>query len=171
MDAENFNQKPGEAIRHNLPIQLTSFVGRQREIAELQHLVNNNRLVTITGVGGGGKTRLALQVGRTCLAYFPDGVFLVELAPLTAEAQVMQAVVAALKLTGMPEESNLELLTDFLITKQLLLILDNCEHLINACAQLAYRFLVNCPGLHLLATSREALSIESEITWNSPSLT
>lgn len=155
---------------NNLPLQLTSFIGRKREIAEIKHLVEANRLVTVTGVGGAGKTRLALISAANSLTKFSDGIFFVEFAALTDPNLVPQAVFAALKLVQLQNNSSLDTLIDYLQTKNLLLILDNCEHLINACAQLANTLLLACPQLHILVTSRETLNIDSEIIWRIPSL-
>jgi predicted ATPase len=161
---------PVKASRHNLPAQLTSFIGREKEIAEVKRLLNENRLVTITGAGGTGKTRLSLQVAAVLLASFPDGAWLVGLAPLSDPALVLQAAVAAL---GVHEQRNLpiqDVLVSFLRGKELLLILDNCEHLVEACAVLADMLLRACPGLKILATSSETLGIAGEVPFRLPSL-
>jgi non-specific serine/threonine protein kinase len=164
MDLESENRL------HNLPLQLTIFVGRQGELAEVKLLVETNRLVTITGPGGAGKTRLALKVGESSLASFKDGVFLVEFAALTDPALLPQAVLTALKLTPPHNQSEVDNLIEFLQAKNLLLLLDNCEHLIQDCARLANSLLLTCPRLHLLATSREALNIDGETLWRIPTL-
>ncbi len=155
---------------NNLPVQLTSFIGREKEKAEVKRLLKENRLVTITGPGGTGKTRLSVQTAADLLEAFPNGVWLVELAPLTDPALVPQAVATAL---GVPEQRGRpvqDALTDFLRQKDLLLILDNCEHLVEACAPLADTLLHSCPGLKILASSREALGIAGEIPFRLPSL-
>ncbi|MSP12304.1 MAG: adenylate/guanylate cyclase domain-containing protein [Chloroflexi bacterium] len=159
-----------DAFPHNLPVQLTSFVGREKEMAEVKRLLTKTHLLTLTGVGGTGKTRLSLQVAADLLDTFPDGVWLVELAPISDPALAPQAVAAVL---GVREESGRPLLatvTDYLRAKSLLLILDNCEHLVAACAQVAETLLRACPHLKLLATSREALGIAGEVPFHVPSL-
>jgi predicted ATPase/class 3 adenylate cyclase len=154
-----------DAHPHNLPIQLTSFVGRDKEIAQVGDLVRTSHLVTLTGVGGTGKTRLALQVAAEMVDHFEDGAWLVELAPLTDPLLVTQAIAAALGVGEQPGRAYLDVLKDFLRSKQLLIVLDNCEHLIEACAQAADSLLHAASGLHILATSREALGITGEVAY------
>lgn len=154
-----------ELYPHNLPIQLTSFIGRERELAEVKQLLSVRRLLTLTGAGGSGKTRLAIRVATDLLDSFKDGVRWVELASLTDEALVPQAVAKAVGMRELPNQPLTEILTNFLRVKQLLLVLDNCEHLITGCAQLAKQLLTACPELKILATSREALSLAGESTW------
>jgi predicted ATPase/DNA-binding SARP family transcriptional activator/Tfp pilus assembly protein PilF len=158
-------------LRNNLPLQLSTFIGREKELIEITNLVVNNRLVTLTGAGGIGKTRLSIQVGFALLNDFPNGTWLVELAPLSDPTLVPQAIVTTLGLIEQAGRPPLMILTDFLQDKHALLILDNCEHLIQACAQLAETLLSACPDLHVLATSREALSIAGEAIYLVPSLT
>ena len=146
----------------NLPIQLTSFIGREREIAEVRRLLLTAPIVTLTGAGGSGKTRLALQVGNSLSDAFVDGVWLVDLAPLREPAFVPQLVSQALGLHLQADQPLIEMLLDFTRPKQLLLILDNCEHLREACAQLTRELLSQSPGLRILATSREPLAIAGE---------
>ena len=146
----------------NLPIQLTSFVGREREIADVQRLLLSSHLVTLTGAGGSGKTRLALQIANTVSETCADGVWLVDLAPLREPALVPQLVTLALGLRPIADQPLLETLQSFVRSKQLLLILDNCEHLSEACAQLAQELLSHAPELRILATSRVALAIAGE---------
>src|SRR6266404_3697685 len=129
----------GEADRatrskHNLPYQLTSFVGREQEIAQLEELVTANRLVTLTGAGGAGKTRLAMEVASRLVDAFADGVWLVELAALSDPRLVPQAVARALEVKEQPARPLVETLTDHLTSKKLLLVLDNVEHLLEGCA-------------------------------------
>jgi predicted ATPase/class 3 adenylate cyclase len=157
-------------LPNNLPIQLTSFIGREREMMEVKRLLTNTRLLTLTGAGGFGKTRLSVQVAADLLDAFADGVWLVELAPLTDPTLVPQTVASVLGVREEPMRSLLAILTSYLRTKNLLLILDNCEHLIEACARLADVLLRACPNLRILATSREALGIPGETTWLVPSL-
>jgi non-specific serine/threonine protein kinase len=191
------------APRHNLPIQVTRFIGREKEMAEVTHYLTPTpdlaphpdsfgaipppssgafrqerregpgwgvRLLTLTGSGGTGKTRLALQVAASVLDFFPDGVWLVELAPLSDPALVPQSVAAELRVREEPGAPLTKTLTEALHHKTLLLILDNCEHLIAACARLAEAILRACPNVKMLATSREALGIPGETSLRIPSL-
>jgi predicted ATPase/class 3 adenylate cyclase len=159
-----------EAFPNNLPIQLTSFVGREREMAEVKRLLTTTHLLTLTGAGGAGKTRLSLQAAADLLESYPDGAWLVELASLSDPALVDQSVASALGVKEEPGLTLLTTLTNYLRTRHLLLILDNCEHLIGTCAQVAETLLRACPGLKILATSREALGISGETAWRVPSL-
>jgi len=154
---------------NNLPAELTTFIGRDREIAEVKGLFPAARLVTLTGFAGVGKTRLALRAAADLLPDYPHGAWLAELAPLTDGALVAKAVAAAF---GLREQSGglTEALTAFLRSKTALLVLDNCEHLIAACAGLAETLLRTCPDLRLLATSREPLGILGEVVWRVPAL-
>jgi predicted ATPase/class 3 adenylate cyclase/tetratricopeptide (TPR) repeat protein len=159
-----------QAHPNNLPVALTSFIGREREQAEVRALLGTARLVTLTGAGGAGKTRLALAVAGELLEEYPQGVWLVELAPLADPSLVPQAVAQAL---GQREEAGQPLLSTLLThlkDRQLLLLLDNCEHLVGACAQLATALLRSCPGLRILATSREGLGVAGERLYRVPSL-
>jgi predicted ATPase/DNA-binding CsgD family transcriptional regulator len=159
-----------EAEEPNLPLQLSSFIGRQRELAEVGRLLASSRLVTLTGPGGGGKTRLALKSAARASALFADGVRFVELAPLSDPALIPQAVALALDVPEVENRPILTLLLNYLRARWLLLVLDNCEHLVAAAAQLANTFLRHCPHLHILATSREPLNIPGEAVWPVPSL-
>ncbi|MBN2147485.1 MAG: tetratricopeptide repeat protein [Anaerolineales bacterium] len=157
-------------FRHNLPQQLTSFVGREKEIAEVKQLLGTTQLLTLTGPGGTGKTRLSLQVAADLLDRFSDGVWLVEFAPITNLVLVPQAVASTL---GLHEEQGVPLirtLVNYLHTRSLLLILDNCEHLIDEIAQLVDTLLKACPRLQVMASSREILGITGEISFRVPSL-
>src|SRR5918992_1857294 len=154
---------------NNLPLELSSFVGREKELAEVKRLLENNRLLTLTGSGGCGKTRLALAAARKVVERFENGVWMVELASLAEPSLVPQAVASTLGIRERPGSSLTETLSDYLRTRKLLLLLDNCEHLIDACAELAGALLHSCPGLRVLATSREALGITGEIAWPDPS--
>ena len=146
----------------NLPIQLTSFVGRDQEIVDVKHLLFNSHLVTLIGAGGSGKTRLAIQIANTVSKTYADGVWLVDLATLHEPELVPQHVALALGLRPNADQSLLEILQSFVRDKQLLLILDNCEHLSAACAQLAQGLLSQASDLRILATSRVALAIAGE---------
>jgi predicted ATPase/DNA-binding CsgD family transcriptional regulator len=153
---------------HNLPVDLTRFVGREAELAEVKRLLSSTRLLTLAGSGGVGKTRLALKVAGDVVDQYRDGVWLVELAPLADTALVPKAVALAL---GVPEQTGRPLhpsLVDALRARQLLLVLDNCEHLVQACVELAEPLLRACPSLRILATSRQSLRVPGEITWRVP---
>ncbi|MEV0384677.1 BTAD domain-containing putative transcriptional regulator [Nonomuraea sp. NPDC050643] len=154
--------------RTNLRVGLTSFVGREAEVARIRELGGAYRLVTLTGAGGSGKTRLAVEVARELVGRMPDGVWLVELAPIASEAEVPQAVADALGLRARQaadDEDPVERLVAALGERRALLVLDNCEHLIGGVAALADRLLADCPGLRILATSRESLGIMGEALW------
>jgi non-specific serine/threonine protein kinase len=156
--------------RGNLPGELTSFVGRRRETADVRRLVGQVHLVTLTGFGGVGKTRLALHVAASSRRAFRDGVWLVDLAPLRDPGLVPEAVAAAV---GMRDESlgcSQSKLVEFLRGKQLLLVLDNCEHLADSCAVLAEELLRRAPGLKILATSRQSLGVSGERIFAVPPL-
>ena len=156
---------------HNLPSQISSFIGRENEINEISKLLCAHRLVTVTGAGGTGKTRLALQAAEHLLARYADGVWLVELAPIADPGLVTRVVAETL---GISEEGGLSLLRVleiYLQSHHLLLILDNCEHVMSGAAGLAAQVLHDCPNLHILATSREVLGVEGEVSFYCPSLT
>lgn len=155
---------------HNLPVPLTSFVGRHREISELHRLVDANQIVTLTGAGGAGKTRLAVEVAAQLAPEFSDGVWYVELAPLTNSALVAVAVARTLGLPDQPGLSTMESVLRFIGERKVLLLLDNCEHLLDACGNLAVELLRACPQLTILATSREPLNVPGELSWLVPSL-
>lgn len=162
---------PLRSLHHiKLPIQATSFIGRERELQEVKYLISTTRLLTLTGTGGSGKTRLALQAAADAVEEFPDGVWLVELAALSDPALVVQTVAHTLGLRDEAGRSLTDTLTTYLQSKSLLLILDNCEHLIEACALLATTLLRSCPQVKILATSREALNVPGEYSWRIPSL-
>ena len=159
-----------QSSKIRIPIPLTSFIGREQELQEVANLLSNSRLVTLTGSGGVGKTRLAIQVVAEVMKLFPDGLWFLDLAPLSDPTLVPQAIVTTLGLIEQGGRSPATILIDFLETRRALLILDNCEHLIQACAQLSETLLRSCPGLHILATSREALRIGGELPYRVPSL-
>jgi predicted ATPase/DNA-binding SARP family transcriptional activator/DNA-binding CsgD family transcriptional regulator len=160
----------GEAARHNLPSTRTSFVGRERETREVRQLLAMTGLLTLTGAGGCGKTRLALEVARDLVGAYPDGVWLVELAPLSDPTLIAQAVAQALSVREQPGRALLETLKDTLRTKKILLVVDNCEHLVEAVVHLVDALLSSCPKLRILATSRESLNATGEVSWVVPSL-
>ncbi len=156
--------------RQILPWLLSSFVGRERELADVRRLLASTRLLTVTGSGGCGKTRMSLATAAAVLEEYPDGVLFVELAALSDPALVLPTVAAALDLREAPGHSLQTVLMDDLRSKQMLLVLDNCEHLVDACATLAVALLQACPGLRVLATSREPLDVLGETVWRVPSL-
>jgi predicted ATPase/class 3 adenylate cyclase len=158
------------ALPNNLPAQLSAFVGRDREAAAVRGLVESSRLVTLTGAGGCGKTRLGLQVAAGLLDGSGDGVWLVELAAVTDENAVAPAISAALRLAAQPARPALEALLDALAPQDVLMMLDNCEHLIGGCAKAAEAIVRHCPRVHLLATSREPLGIGGEVIYRVPSM-
>ncbi len=152
--------QPLATSRHsNLPVQLTRFIGRAHELVEVNRLLAANRLVTLTGSGGVGKTRLALEAASALLEQFPDGVWLVELTSLTDAGLLPQVVARALGRPNPLATAPTDALCAYLADKQALLVVDNCEHLIQACAELVEILLRSCPQLHILTTSREALNI------------
>ena len=146
----------------NLPVQLTSFIGRERDLAAVEQFLSTARLVTLTGAGGSGKTRLAIQIANALSQAFADGAWFVDLAPLSEPELVPQLVVEVLGLHSAPDLPVLESLLNFMRPKQLLLVLDNCEHLNTACARFAHQALSHAPELRILATSREPLGIAGE---------
>ena len=154
----------------NLPAPVTSFIGRSEETAEVKRILAGTRLLTLTGAGGAGKTRLCLAVAGEVLDEFPDGAWFVGLALLADPAFVPNTVASALNVPEQPGRPLIATLLDYLGDKHLLLILDNCEHLIEACARLADVLLHAAPLLKILATSREALGISGEVAWSVPPL-
>jgi predicted ATPase/class 3 adenylate cyclase/tetratricopeptide (TPR) repeat protein len=158
------------ALPNNLPTQLATFIGRERELADVRALAQSSRLVTLTGAGGSGKTRLSLQVAAELLDGSGDGVWLVELAPVAEEDEVAPAIAAALTIAGQPGRPILETLVDALAPQNVLIVLDNCEHLIGACAKAADAILRRGSRVHVIATSREPLGIGGEVIYRVPSL-
>ncbi|HET9588054.1 MAG TPA: tetratricopeptide repeat protein [Anaerolineales bacterium] len=154
----------------NVPVPLTSFVGRERELEEVKRLLSGTRLLTLMGAGGIGKTRLANQAAAELSGSYTDGIWWVELAPLKDPVLVPQTMAQVLAVRESPSQSWIESLENSLREKQLLLVLDNCEHLIDACAQLAHHLLSRCAHLKILATSREALGITGETVLQVPAL-
>jgi non-specific serine/threonine protein kinase len=164
------NQKPSQAT-HNLPSELSSFIGRRREISEVREQIGSVRLVTLTGPGGCGKTRLALHVAGELLGEYPDGVYLVELESLSEAALVPQEAALAMGLSEAQDRNPTQVLIEYLRNRWILLVFDNCEHVIQSCAVLAEALLKGCPQIKILATSREALGVIGEVAWTVPSLT
>ena len=159
-----------QAFPNNLPTQINSFVGRHQEMEAVKALLSVHRLVTLTGAGGAGKTRLSLQVAADLLEQHEDGIFFVEMAALSDSSLLPQAIASAVGVREEPGRALLETLSGYLRTKRLLLLLDNCEHLVNAAANLTQTLLQSCPSLQVLATSREALNVPGEKIWRVPSL-
>jgi len=157
-------------MEHNLPLQLTSFVGRERELGDLESLFSRVRLVTLTGAGGVGKTRLALELAARRLHQYADGVWRVELAAVAGDDLVARSVATALQVRELSGQPIVDKLGQYLREQHVLLVLDNCEHVVGACAALVENLLRTCPELHVLATSRAALSVPGEVAWVVPSL-
>ena len=155
---------------NNLPAQLTSFIGRERELVEAMKRLENARLLTLIGPGGTGKTRLSIQLGTELLPHFTDGVWFFELAPLTDPALILQTVASVLSVRSQIGLPLANIVNDYLRAKNLLIILDNCEHLVEASAQLADDFLHNALNIKIIASSREALGIAGETVYRVPSL-
>lgn len=159
-----------EASLHNLPVQVTTFIGREQELAELRTLLSSHRLVTLIGTGGSGKTRLALEAGLRSVGDFPDGVWQVSFAPITAPELVTQSIVDVLQATKDAEQPLLESLAVRLEGRELLLVMDNCEHVLDEAARVVHEILKTAPKVRMLATSRESLNVPGESVWAIPSL-
>src|SRR5215211_2027233 len=142
---------------NNLPTQLTSFVGREKELTDIQKLLGDTHLLTLIGPGGTGKTRISIQVASGLLDLYPDGLWLVELAPILDPLLVPRVTAITMGLRDEPQRPVIDMLCDYLREKKMLLILDNCEHLVDACARMADRILHAAPEVRILASSREAL--------------
>jgi predicted ATPase/class 3 adenylate cyclase len=155
---------------NNLPAQLTSFVGREKELTEVQKLLSDTHILTLIGPGGTGKTRLSIQAASALLDRFPDGLWLVELAPILDPLLVPRVTAITMGLRDEPQRPVIDMLCDYLREKKMLIILDNCEHLVDACAHMADRILHAAPDVRILASSREALGIGGEVTYRVPSL-
>jgi DNA-binding SARP family transcriptional activator len=154
---------PSDDAKHNLTAPMSSFVGREREMVEIKRALSMTRLLTLTGAGGTGKTRLALEVARDLVGSYPDGVWLVELAPLSEEGLVAQVVANALGVQERPGEPLVGTLAEALETKEMLLMLDNCEHLIGEAMRMVDALLASCVRLKVLATGREPLGVSGEV--------
>jgi non-specific serine/threonine protein kinase len=156
--------------RHNLPAELTSFVGRTKERSELARMLASSRLLSLTGAGGAGKTRLALRLAADLAHDFRDGVWLVDLAPIATADLVAQTIASAIGLREAPQQSMRDVLLNTIGHRELLLVLDNCEHLIEACAEITEALLRAAPALRIVATSREPLRVPGESVWRVSSL-
>ena len=154
----------------NLPVQLSTFIGRKREITKIKQLILAHRLVTLTGAGGSGKTRLSLIAVQELMGKFEHGVWFVDLASLEDASLISDKIASTLGVHKGSKEDALESLITYLSKRNLLLILDNCEHLVTACAEITESLLQKCPELQILTTSRELLGIPSEVTWVVPPL-
>ena len=159
-----------DAYQHNLPVQLTSFIGREDEMVNIAQIIKEHPLVTLTGVGGTGKTRLALQVSADLLDEFTGGIWFVDFASLINPKLIPQTVVSTLQLHELPGRAAFETITDFLGTREALLLLDNCEHLIQECAEFSNHLLQKCTKLKILTTTREPLGILGEVILSVASL-
>ncbi len=156
-------ESSSSALPGNLPTRLTSFIGRERQVAECERLLASTRLLTLTGAGGSGKTRLALELAAGLVGEFSNGIWLIDLTAISDPSLVLPAVALALEVREQPGRALLDTLTEALRDKRVLLILDNCEHLLDASAQLAEALLGQCPRLRILVTSREPLCVPSEM--------
>ena len=161
---------PERAAAHRIPLQFTSFVGRDPQLTEVRKLLTDDRLVTLTGAGGVGKTRLAVEVASQVAGEYADGVWYVDLAPITDPDVVPVVTARALGLPDQPGRSTMDTLLRFVRDRRLLVVLDNCEHLLDACAALVVALLGKAPGLTVLATSREPIGVSGEVMWRVPSL-
>jgi predicted ATPase/DNA-binding CsgD family transcriptional regulator len=158
------------STNNNLPTPLSAFIGRGRETEDVQRLLSENRLVMLTGAGGSGKTRLSLKVAGELSGEFEHGTWFVELASISDSALVPETVASTLNIREQPGQSLIDTLTNHLSQLDILLVIDNCEHLVSACAQFVETILQKCPNLKILATSREPLGITGEIVWAVPPL-
>jgi predicted ATPase/class 3 adenylate cyclase/DNA-binding CsgD family transcriptional regulator len=159
-----------DQLPNNLPVQLTSFVGRDRELAELDKLLDATRLLTLTGGGGCGKTRLSLQLAADALDRYPDGAWWLALAPLSDPALIESALATVVGVRPLPGQTSLQAAVLQLAAHTALVLLDNCEHVLDACATIADAVLHGCPNVTVVATSREPLGLGGETTWRVPSL-
>ena len=157
-------------VMHNLPAQVTNFIGREKEMQTIKELIGKHRIVSLVAAGGCGKTRLACEVAAQLVPDYKDGIWLVDLAPIAAEDLVTKEITEVLRIQEEPNRDVTETLIDNIKDKNLLIILDNCEHLLKTCAEITGKLVQSVPELHVLATSREALNITGEKVWRIPSL-
>ncbi len=162
-------RQPVQAVKH-LPVQFTSFVGRAAALGEVRQLVVDNRLVTLCGAGGVGKTRLAIEIAPMLAPHFPDGICYWDLAPIGDPAVVPMTLIRALDIVDQPGRSSLETVVRCIGDARVLMVIDNCEHLIDVCVSTAVTLMTACPGLSILATSREPIGVAGEVTWRVPTL-
>jgi non-specific serine/threonine protein kinase len=155
---------------HNLPVQVTAFVGRKKELAELKALILSHPLITLTGTGGSGKTRLAFEAALRSMIEFPDGVWQVSLAPISSPDLVVSSIVDVLQVNKQPDRSPIEIVTTEFRNRKVLLIIDNCEHVLEESAKVVGTILRTCPQVRIVATSREALNVAGEYVWAVPAL-
>jgi len=160
----------GPKSRSNLPISPTSFIAHEGQIESVKERLRDNRLLTLSGPGGCGKKRLAVEIARQLESEFSDGVWLIDLAPLVDDSLVSQVIATAVGIVEQPGSTVIDALSAALHSRHTLLILDNCEHVIDTCAQVVDRLIWSCPGVQLLATSRELLGVAGEATWRVASL-
>ena len=158
------------ARRHNLPADLTSFIGRRQELEELPRLLATTRLLSLLGSGGVGKTRVAVRLASNLVGEFPDGVWMADLGALSAPALILETIALVLGLRESPHRSPRSVLLDYLRPRTALLVLDTCEHLVAACAEVVEVLLHEAPGLRIVATSREALGVQGEVVYRVPPL-
>ena len=159
-----------DSVTNNLPTQLTPFIGREAELAQLHALLDDTRLLTVTGSGGCGKTRLALEAATDRIERHADGIWYVELAPLGETSSVVDALAAVLNVRGSAGESLLDAVVTRLADQHTLVVIDNCEHLLDECTVLVEALLRGCPPLQIMTTSRQPLNLPGEVTWRVPSL-
>ena len=169
-EAPSLRLVSSQGAAHNLPARLTTFVGRGREMAEIGRLLESTRLLSLVGAGGGGKTRLSVEFAASAIGDHPDGVWLVELASLSEGSLVLPAVAGVFELREQPGVTPLDSVVAHLADRRLLVLMDNCEHLIGACAEAAQGILASCPDVKILATSREPLRVPGEVVLRVPPL-
>ncbi|RLC09848.1 MAG: hypothetical protein DRI24_21165 [Deltaproteobacteria bacterium] len=168
---QEFNSEPNrKKVLHNLPAHLSGFIGRENEMETIREIVSENRLVTLTGAGGCGKTRLAIQFATQVIPEYADGVWMVELAQVTVPDHIDQAIAEVFGIKEQPGSTLIQIITHYLNRKNLLLILDNCEHLITACSEIVEQILKSTEHISIMSTSREALNVADEVAWRVPSL-
>lgn len=170
IEERRWKGKVPEVKKHNFPISTTSFIGREKEMKEVRELFDNNRLITIIGTGGCGKTRLACEIASSLLAEYEDGVWFADLAPVSDPNAVVNKVAGVLNIKEVSNQPIIDTFIEKIQNKSLLVLLDNCEHLLQPCAEIANSLLRSVQGIRLLATSREALNVPGEVVFRIPSL-